>query len=195
MRSAAANSASTASRSASARRPASPPRSAAASSRCGQPDPPREAVPDHTDHSTASALPCAATTARASCSRRARRRTAVSACRARASRPDDAVEIGSSALRVGGQQLDELADQGGRRRGPALGIVLALDAAQRAAEPAQVGGVGVGERREQQLARGLVVERVRVDDDAEQREQRRDRRPPRAAAARRRPPRPARRRR
>ena len=78
-------------------------------------------------------------------------------------------------LGVGGQELDELADQRGRRRGPALGILLALDAAQRAAEAAQVGGVGVGERGEQQLARGLVVERAGVDDDAEQREQRRDR--------------------
>ena len=70
---------------------------------------------------------------------------------------------------VGGELLDELADQRGRGSRPGLRVVVTLDAAQGATEAAQVGGVGVGERGEQQLARGLLVEALGVDHDAEQR--------------------------
>ena len=50
----------------------------------------------------------------------------------------------------------------------------ALGAAQVASEPAQVGGVGAGDGRQQQLVHGRPVERVRLGRSPQHREQRRD---------------------
>jgi len=78
--------------------------------------------------------------------------------------------------RVGRDLLDELTDQPGRRCRPHGGVAGAFDTAQGTAESTEVGGIGVGERRDQQSVHGVVVEGRRVDGGPQDHEQRADRR-------------------
>ncbi len=160
--------------------------------------------PDQTAHSTSSALPRRAITSRAACSSRAMRTTAVGACRARASRPDDVCGTGSDGGR--GRRRGRRAAHGPAccRRGRAR-VGSASRSRRRSARPRRRRSAGSASPsgESSSVVHGVVVDAggseasrlPEVDGDPQQREQRRDAPARRAAGARRRRPRPGRRRR